>query len=240
MFLASYTLPGQEATRSPVFDAASIKPSNPDSVGGSTFSFTSGGGFAATNATLKGLIESAYDVRDFQISGGPGWLDSDRYDLTAKSSPGASGTTNETRQRLQSLLSERFQLRVHRETKDLPEYALVVGKGGAKLREGEPANGPAGIQRECGRMTGTGASIANLTVYLSRQLDRPAVDKTDLAGRYDFQFSWTPDSGPCAGASSDAPSLFTALQEELGLKLESTKGPVEVIVVDGAEKASAN
>jgi len=219
--LASLTVFGQEASAPPAFDAASIKLTQPGDVRGSTFSFTPGGGFTVTNGTLKGMIESAYDVRDFEIVGGPRWLDSDRYDLTARSAPGAPGTTSETPRRLQTLLSERFELRSHREIRNLPEYALVVGKNGAKLREGAASNGPAGIQRECGRMTGTRASVANLTVYLSRQLDRPVVDKTGLSGTYDFHFEWTPDAGPCPGSAgggaaadlSEAPSIFTALEE---------------------------
>lgn len=255
--LVSFATRGQDATVTPEFDAASIKPAKPGDMRGSTFNFTSGGGLAVTNGTLKDLVESAYDVRDFQIIGGAGWVDSDRYDVTAKSAHGDPGTTTgitETRQRLQALLSQRFMLRVHRETRELPVYALVVGRNGSKLVSAENPTthdgARRGIQRECGRMTGTSASIADLTVALSRQLGRPVVDRTGFTGRYDFQVSWMPDSGPCAVpaggegagavASSDGPSLFTALQEQLGLKLESTKGPVEVIVIDSAEKASEN
>jgi uncharacterized protein (TIGR03435 family) len=246
-FLVSCTVFGQSLPSSPTFEVASVKPGRPGDARGSTFQFTPGGGLKVTNGTLKGIIETAYDVRDFQISGGPGWLTSQRYDISAGAASGDAGM-NETRQRLQALLAQRFRLKVHRETRDLPVYVLVVGKSGSKLVEAGASNTPAGIGRECGRMTGTSASMANLTLYLSRQLERPVLDHTGLSRRYDFRFDWTPDSGSCAGqadgggpgaalSSSDGPSIFTALQEKLGLKLESTKGPVEVLVIDHAERA---
>jgi uncharacterized protein (TIGR03435 family) len=229
-----------------VFDAASVKPSNPGDIGGSTFQFTPGGGLKITNGTLRDIIETAYSVRDFQILGGPGWLNSRRYDVLAKSAPGsAQNAVAETRLKLQMLLAQRFRLTIHRETRDLPEYALVIAKSGAKLIDGEAPiseQSPAGIRAGCGQITGTMASMASLAVYLERQLRRPVVDRTQLSGKYNFQFEWTPDSGPCPGdsVSSDGPSIFTAIEEKLGLMLESAKGPVEVIVVDRAEKADEN
>ena len=248
IFLASFAAFGQDAAPSPVFDAASIKPAKSGDMRGSTFAFTPGGGMKVTNGTLKGLIESAYNVRDFQIAVGPGWLDSDRYDLVAETAPSdrIASDISDTRRRLQSLLAERFQLIVRRETKELPVYMLAAGKNGSRLMESRASNGPSsspsGIQRECGRMTGTNASVADLIVMLSRQLDRPVIDRTGLSGKYDFQFEWVPDTGPCAATADggSGPSIFTALQERLGLKLDSTKGPVDVILVDRAEKVSEN
>lgn len=258
VFIMSWPVFGQPALPLPTFEAASVKPVKPGDVGGSTFQFIPAGGLKVTNGTLKGIIETAYDVRDFQISGGPSWVSSERYDISARA-PGELRTRNgappddigETRRRLQALLAQRFQLKVHRETKELPVYALVVGKSGSKLVEGTASNAPAGIRRECGQMTGTRASMGNLAFYLSRQLERPVLDRTGLPGRYDFQLDWAPDSAPCSAAadgagagaaanSADGPSIFTALQEKLGLKLESTKGAVEVIVIDHAEKADEN
>jgi uncharacterized protein (TIGR03435 family) len=255
IFLASFAAFGQKAPVSPEFDAASIKPSKPGDTHGSMFNFTPGGGLTVTNGTLKGLIEAAYDVRDFQISGGPNWLDSERFDLIARSAPEAAETLAPTRQRLQSLLAQRFQLRIHRETRGLPIYMLAVAKNGLKIVATDDSNAaaatPSGIQRSCGQMIGTRALIADLVVSLERQLDRPVQDHAGLSGKYDFRVNWTPDTGPCAMpadaanqaasiSSSDAPSLFTALQEQLGLKLESTKGPVEVIVVDQAVRPGDN
>jgi uncharacterized protein (TIGR03435 family) len=266
--LMPLSTPSQEAPGSPEFEAASIKPAKPGDDRGPTFNFTPGGGLTVTNGTLKGLIEAAYDMRDFQISGGPAWLDSARYDLIAKSAPDSAETpistspsaspnrTAETRTRLQILLAQRFQLRIRRDTRELPLYLLAQGKNGSRLLPSDGSStaaegAPAGVQRSCGQMTGTKTSMANLAVMLERQLDRPVEDRTGLSGKYTFHIEWTPDAGPCpvppdaanTGApirSPEHPSIFTALQEQLGLKLESAKGPVEVIVVDRAEKPGDN
>jgi bla regulator protein BlaR1 len=228
-----------QALPSFTFETASVKPGVPGNIGGSTYDFTPGGGLRVTNGTLKGLLETAYDVRDFQISGGPGWVNSERYDILARSASPAD--IKETRLKVQSLLAERFRLRVHRDTKELPVYVLAVARTGSKLAAGQVASAPEGINAGCGQMIGTRTSMANLAVKLSRQLDRPVLDRTGLSGKYDFRLDWTPDTGPCSTSSSpDSPSLFTALQEELGLKLESTKGPVEVLVIDQVEKPSEN
>ncbi len=251
-----------EAAKSPEFEVATIKPSKPGAVG-STFAFASGEGVKVTNGTLKGIIEMAYNVRDFQITGGPGWIDSQQFDVVAKSAASDSGSQagnsqesiDETRLRIRALLALRFELKVHTETKELPIYILAVGKNGSKLAEAGVQNAsgssPAGINARCGEMIGTSTTMTNLAYKLSVQLDRPVNDITGLTGKYDFQLSWSPEAGPCAAAthiansdvgasSSDGASLFTAVQEQLGLKLESQKGPVEVLVVDHAEQPSEN
>jgi uncharacterized protein (TIGR03435 family) len=249
--LASFA-PAQQALPSPAFEAASIKATASGDPRGSTFSFTPGGGLKVTNGTLKGLIESAYDVRDFKISGAAGWMNSQGYDVFAKTAPDDPQTParstqdriKETRLRLRELLADRFHLTVHRETKELPIYALTVAKNGPKLKENATTPPGAGIRTACGQMTGTSTSMANLAIMLSRQFDRSVQDRTGLTGKYDFQLAWTPDAGPCGatadGLPPDGASIFTALQEQLGLKLESTRGPVEVIIVDHAEKAAEN
>jgi uncharacterized protein (TIGR03435 family) len=214
-----------------------VKPCKPGDLRGPTFQFNPGGGLQITNATLKAMLETAYDVRDFQIAGGPAWFDSQRYDIAAKSA--SPDSVSATRQKLQTLLAERFQLKVHHETKDLPVYILALGKNGPKLKTSADENPKTGIRTSCGQMVGTAASMHNLTVMLARQLGRPVLDTTGLTGKYDFDFDWTPDTGPCPTVT-DGPSLFTALQEKLGLKLEATKRPTEVIVVDHAEKADEN
>jgi bla regulator protein blaR1 len=228
--------------RAQTFNAASIKRSQPGNPNGSTFEYQRGGALRVRNGTLRGLIESAYDIRDFQIIGGPGWLDTDRFDVLARSESDESqaprpGDMKTTRLKLQSLLADRFRLVVRHETRDVQEYVLGVDKDGAKLVAEKSATAPSsGIESTCGHMTGTGASMTNLTLYLSRQLRRPVVDATGLTEKYNFQLSWTPELAPCSESSENAPSLVTALREQLGLKLESAKGPVDVVVVDRAER----
>ena len=234
------------------FEVASIKRSEPGSLRGSTFEFLPGGSLRIANGTLRAILETAYDVREFQILGGPGWVNSERYDILARTADSLSnlaGATNDVkavRLRLQALLRQRFNLEVHRETRELPEYALEVAKKGPKLIQDGGSNGSSnartGIQRSCGQMIGTNATMANLTLMLARQLDRPVLDRTGLTGKYNFQFVWTPDSGPCSGSpdSSNAPSIFTALEETLGLRLESIKGPVDSLIIDHADRPSEN
>jgi uncharacterized protein (TIGR03435 family) len=250
IFVTAFTTFGQST-----FDAASVKPGKPNDSRGPTFQFPPGGGLRITNGTLRDIIETAYSVRDFQILGGPAWLNSERYDILARTSPdGSPNGMAETRVKLQALLGQRFQLKIHREMRDLPMYALVIGKSGFRLPPSEAeisGASKAGIRSVCGQMVGTMTSIPNLAVYLERQLRRPVQDRTGLSGRYSFQLDWTPETGPCSAPvdgsapgiaipSSDGPSIFTALQEKLGLKLEAIKGPVEVIIVDSAEKADEN
>ena len=234
------------ALQAQTFDAASVKRSTPNTPNGSTFEFLPGGGLRVRNSPLRGLIESAYDVRDFQIAGGPAWLNTDRYDVLARSQAGEQANSRAedmktTRLKLQALLADRFHLVVHRETRELQEYALVVEKSGSRLvavpADTQPA-ARAGVQSACGRMTGTQAPISGLVLYLSRELKRPVLDHTGLPGRYNFELSWTPELAPCADATDNAPSIFTALLEQLGLRLDSIKGPVDTVVVDRAGRPS--
>lgn len=253
----------ESTVKLPEFEVATIRPSAPNDAHGTTFSFTPDGGVKVTNGTVKGIVEMAYDYRDFQISGGPRWVDSELFNIVAKSASDSTGASTgnpsahiqETRLRLQALLAQRFQLKVRRETRELPVYVLEVGAKGAKLGENSAANSsgtsPAGINAGCGQMTGTNTSMANLAYKLSRQLDRTVLDRTSLTGNYDFQLSWAPDSGACsapvpggssasAATTADGPSLFTALQDQLGLRLGSQKALVEVLVIDHVERPSPN
>jgi bla regulator protein blaR1 len=245
----------------PEFEVAIIRPSEPGA-SGSTFSFTPNEGVEVKNATLKGIIEMAYDVRDFQIDGGPGWVNSRLFNITAKSTTdgrelseaSSAESIRQTRLRLQALLAQRFGLAIRRESKDLPIYALTAGKNGTKLEESGSNNAsssPAGINAACGQMIGTRTSMANLAYKLSRLLSRPVVDRTGLSGSYDFQLHFSPETGPCSAgtfdanasgdnSASDDPSIFTAIQEQLGLKLESEKGPVDVLIIDHVEQPSPN
>ena len=239
------------------FEVASVKPGDPNERRVSLF-IQPGGKLSTTNASLQMLIGFAYDVRDHQISGGPTWLDAAKFNIEAKAPsdaripPGPDGAA-ELRLMLQSLLAERFKLVVHRETREQQVYNLAVDKAGLKMKEATNV-GPGQPQglRMTGRgdVTGTAAPVPLLINFLSQQLGRSVVDKTGLTGKYDFMLKWAPDPGTAAGprAGDDAappvdasgPSIFTAVQDELGLKLQSAKGPVEILVIDGPEKPDAN
>jgi uncharacterized protein (TIGR03435 family) len=236
------------------FDVASIKP-NKTGARNSGFRRFKGGQLDATNITLKMLISFAYDVPQNQIVGGPAWVDSERYDVLAKPEESASGNPAMalTRQRTQALLADRFQLTLRKDFKILPIFELVVAKGGPKnlqppAKEGEPDLITNGHHVAC-----RNASMEFFAkVFLTGQTGRPVVDKTGVDGSFDFAMDWTPDEAPPARAAADGnderaaptefsgPTFFTALGQQLGLKLEAAKGPVQVFVVDHAEKASEN
>jgi uncharacterized protein (TIGR03435 family) len=245
----------QEPAR-PSFDVASVKPGDPNTrqfgIG-----MQPGGKFTAANASLQRLIGFAYDVRNHQISGGPKWLDSATFNIDAKAgsaTPIPPGPLGAPKMRLlvQSLLADRFKLALHRETRDEQVYELVLGKGGSKLKEAtDTAKGrQQGLQMGRGQFTGMASPMLLLVNQLSGQLGRSVIDKTGLTGKYDFTLKWTPDpgalggppDGPDATPPSDlsGPSIFTAVQEQLGLRLQSARGSVEVLVIDGAEKPDAN
>jgi uncharacterized protein (TIGR03435 family) len=245
----------QPSTPRPAFEVASVKPGDPDNRIWRLGSMP-GGRFAANNASLKLLIQMAYDVRSHQISGGPNWLDSAKYDIDAKPDsataipPGPASAT-QMRLMLQSLLEERFKLKLHRELREEPVYELVVAKGGPRMPQAtdtlkQPGQGLMRMGR--GQLTGTAVAISFLVSTLSQQLGRSVIDKTGLTGQYDFDLKWTPELGEFQFPTGDAgpppdpsgPSVFTAIQEQLGLKLESNKGPVDVLVIDHAEQPSEN
>ena len=241
-------------------------------------------GLTATNVTLQILIVIAYGVQNNQIMGAGDFLNSEHYDFDAKMSEATAAElrklspeerTTARQHMLQALLEDRFKLKIHRETRELPVYALVLAKGGSKMKEvtapspdASPvasgsagrtgAGGGPGISVSGGRggvmtATGTSMSINALIHTISTSLDRPLIDKTGLTGYYDFSLEWIREDaaqsaaaaslaagGGAVPAENSAPNIFTALQEQLGLKLEPTKGPVEVIVVDKSEKPSGN
>ncbi len=235
-------------------------------------------GRVTASAAVKPLIAFAYGIRDFQLSGGESWISSETYDIDAKEDDlrveelqklPPDQSLQQIRLMVQSLLADRFKLKVSHETKDLPEYALVVAKSDPKLKEAKPGDtypngirGPDGraypgtMRMERGKLTGQALPMASLAIILSKQLGRTVLDQTGLKGKYDIALQWTPDESPAAmfsGAAgakpaadnpaspeSSGPSIFSALQEQLGLKLESTKGPVEVLVIDHIERPSEN
>ncbi|HVW10798.1 MAG TPA: TIGR03435 family protein [Bryobacteraceae bacterium] len=214
------------------FDVASVKPANPNAVGSNTDSDP--GRLTMQNVTVKRCIMRAYEVPDLQITGGPKWMDETRYDIEARADHPAGYA--ELNQMLQSLLAERFHLALHRETRSLQGYAIVVAKDGLKMKPSAPGtrghtnDGP-------GSVVSTATSISRLALKLSVLLGVPVVDQTGVSGSFDFTLHWIPygAADPMAG-----PSLFTAIQEQLGLRLEARKVPVDMLVVDRAEPPSGN
>jgi uncharacterized protein (TIGR03435 family) len=229
-------------TPAPEFDAASVEPAKPDVKTSPLVEFLPGG-VRITNATLVDLIETGYQLRMFQITGGPSWIRESRYDVTAKAAA-SSGPSAGVREMVQALLNDRFQLQIHRETRNVPIYSLTVAKNGLKTNGLRVTNSPArGINAAQGSMLGEAAPMTALAMKLSNLLGRPVINNTGLEGNYDFKLQWTPDRSLAdSGAVDDSlgPSLFTALQEQLGLRLDSARGPAEVLVVDRAEKPSEN
>jgi uncharacterized protein (TIGR03435 family) len=188
--------------------------------------------------TLDRLIINAYRIKDYQLSSGPGWIHSERYDIEAKAEGNPSH--DQIRLLLQQLLVERFHLVIHHETKDIPVYALVVAKGGAKLQEA-PDRPTSGINVNRGKIAGQGVTAMELAEQLSRMVDRPVVDHTGIKGFFDFTLEYSPvDAQPNDGPVAGLADIFTAIQEQLGLKLESSKAPIEHLVIDHVERPSEN
>jgi uncharacterized protein (TIGR03435 family) len=305
----------QTAVATPSFEVATVKPAAPPATsmgpgGGMRIAMRMGaqggpgtsdpGQITYSNMPMRGLLVAAYGVKTYQVSG-PSWMDTERFDIVAKVPKGAS--KDDVKLMLQNLLAERFKLTLHREKKDLPMYALVVGKNGPKMKESRPDDPDAmdasglkdpgsddaaaqkakqGLENALraavrdggmpqlppgagqgtrmmmmpGRMslTVTKQTMTQFAESLANQMDRPVVDQTGLTKNYDFTLEYAPESGgrglmgmplppppgdggaPHEADSQAAPSLFTALQEQLGLKLEQKKGPVDLLVVDHLEK----
>ena len=215
------------------FEVASIKPAAADSRVNGGYFIAPGGRFMGVNITAARLIEQAYDVRDFQIIGEPGWLNSERYDIEGKAE--GWSTPRELKPLVQALLADRFHLVVHQEHKDMPVYALLVDKGGAKFQLSKSNAGP-GIGGGRGRINARQVSIEMFAGRLGQALGRPVVDKTGLKGEFDMLVEWTADLGD----SAPGPSIFAALQEQLGLRLEAQRAAVPIIVIDRVEKPSGN
>jgi len=251
----------QSPAARPEFDVASVKTSAPGAR--ESVLRTPAGRVDAKNVSLKLLISSAYGVDGFEISGAPSWINSDRFDVEAKA--GSGETRNQMMPMLQSLLDDRFKLKAHRETKEGPIFIMTLAKGGLKLqslKEGDcgpfdPDNPTpaAGQKPTCGvlrsgrggpnmTMEGVGVSAANLARTLTLMLGRPVKDNTGIAGPFGaLRLEYAPPyvtADPAPSSNAAGPSIVTALQEQLGLKLESAKGPVEVLVIDHLERPTDN
>lgn len=197
-----------------------------------------------TNVPLKVLIEATCHLKNYQVLGGPAWIDSDGWDIDAKAATPASRP--EMFEMLGTLLADRFQLRFHRETKQLPVLRLVVAKGGSKLAPAkeQDATHKWGTNPGPGSLLMDGTTMEEFAWWLSTQLNQPIIENTGLTGRYDLKLEWAQDDSqtPSVDAPPEAARLpiFGAVEYQLGLKLESAKGPVEVLIIDHVERASAN
>lgn len=241
------------ADADPSFAVATIKPSQP----GEGVKSLPPVGYRTIlrNLTVLKLVTFAYDVRPEQIVGAPKWVDSERIDIEGVSDTPGTPDVKQLKTMLQKLMVDRLQLKFHWEKRDLPAYALVVGKNGAAISQSKDS--PHGLQAFYIKVNGTGSrtltaknvEVGELAHMLqSNVVDRPVVDETGMKGEYDFVLTWMPDDtqmsqgGTAAGSDggTDAPGIFTAMQEQLGLKLRAEKTPVPVMVVDRLEQPSAN
>jgi uncharacterized protein (TIGR03435 family) len=252
------------------YEVASIKPDVSDHTSSSTSNPPDG--YVATNTTVATLIQSAYGILNFQLVGGPDWINSERYVVDAKMDAETADAVHKLKpedrmlarqQMLRALLVDRVKLTTHSETRDLPVYFLVIAKNGSKLQQAKPGDtyadgfkGPGspmgqGVSSSTNRFSTSikaqGMPIASLLPLLGRPLARPVLDKTGLTGNFDFTLKFaiarpapdeTLNGGPVP--DSDLPFLLEAIQQQLGLKLEPGKGPVEVIVIDHIERPSGN
>ena len=191
----------------------------------------------AANLTLKRLTAMAWDVDDSLVTGGPNWLDSESYDINAKISA-PKWTAADLRHMVQSLLADRFRLAVHRETRQVAGYALVTAKGGSKMAVAKGNDDGADFSTHNTHLKATNVTMDGFARRLSRNRDigKVVIDKTGLKGSFDFELDWA----PAQAESDDHPGIFTAIQEQLGLRLESAKAPIDVVVIDRAEKPSEN
>ena len=245
---ANLAAQGQSQTAAePSFEVATIKPSNPDLPGMGIN--IQGHQFSTHKTTLNFLIKFAYRLNARQIVGGPSWLDTKEYDIVAKPEGETSLTMSQLRPLVQKLLEDRFKLAFHREQRELPVYALGVGKYGARLKKSaaDPASLPGVQVRGASALTisATNNTMLGLAAVLQMSfVDRPIVDHTGLEGKYDFDLSFTPYLALPAGSPRDDPNappdIFTAIEEQLGLKLEAVQAPAEVLVVDHVESPSEN
>jgi len=228
--LICWTACGQtEAT--PRFEVASIKPASADRSGGGVA--TGHGRLTVVNEALKRCIMGAYGVGPNQISGGPAWLDTDRFEIVAKSERDEDGD-QALMVMLRTLLAERFNLIVHRELRTVAALALVTARNGPKLEKAE--SGGASTKNGRGLIDARVITMSRFAEVLSRQMDLPVVDNTGLKGAFNLKLEWAPQNEK----TNSGPSVFAALQEQLGLRLESRKMPIEILVIDHAERPTEN
>ena len=246
------TQPTASRPRFRSFEVATIKPVDSDAQRSRYIVMRGTDTFVGKNYTLKLLIAAAYELNPGEISGGPTWIDSDHYDILARTPGTVEPNHDEQMRMLRRLLADRFKLSFHRQQKVFSIYELHVDKGGPKLKPSAAAADapPALISTVYPRhilMPARNATMADFVSVLQRAvLDRPVVDKTKLSGRYDFDLQWAPDETqfggevPVAPSSAPSPPFFTAIREQLGLRLVATRGPAEALVIDHVERPSPN
>jgi uncharacterized protein (TIGR03435 family) len=225
-----------------VFEVASIKPNDSNS-GVSNGGRLAGERFTSTNVTIVQLLRTAYGVQEFQIQGGPGWIGIDRFDITANMPSGSRPDAWPVM--LQNLLADRFGLRLHREPRQMDVYALVVARNGFRSTPLDssrcaPPNGSCGFSATPTEIVARGQSMDQLAVRLSRSIGQTVVNKTGVSGIFDFKVEWTQDEQFRAAGASASPAIFTALTEQLGLRLQGDRAPVEVLVIDAIERPTAD
>jgi uncharacterized protein (TIGR03435 family) len=242
--------PHELKSADPAFEVATVKPSRPDTVGRGMR--VQGGNVSTLNMTLADLVTFAYDIHSHQIIGAPAWVTSDRFDISGKAEGEGQPSTEQLKVMLRKLLADRFQLVLHKGQRELPVYTLNVAKGGVKISKNDVKNETTGvIFRGPGSVLLNDVSMDDFCKMLQNAaVDRPVVNQTSLSGKYDFSLVWTPDQAltavpnPNALAPGDKaeapPDLYTAIQEQLGLKLEAAKLRIEVLVFDKVEKPSEN
>jgi uncharacterized protein (TIGR03435 family) len=244
-------LPPMAADANPSFEVATIKPTKPDEQ--RKLLVVRGGRFETVNTTVSDLITFAYGVQSKQIIGAPAWFDADKYDITAKPDIEGQPSVQQLKSMLQKLLADRFKFTFHRDKKELSVYALTVVKTGPKLNknDGDPNGLPGLFFRGLGNLNVRNATMGDFTHLMQEAvLDRPVIDQTGLSGKYDFTLNWTPDDSQFGGmgakvppptdSTNPPPNLYTAIQEQIGLKLDATKAPADVLVIDRLEKPSDN
>ncbi|HEV2710778.1 MAG TPA: TIGR03435 family protein [Edaphobacter sp.] len=238
---AASPMPPMAADAHPSFEVATVKPADPNETG----NFIVGGHrLVIENQTVNDLISFAYAVHRKQIVDGPAWLDTERFDIDGQADLPGVANFHQVQEMLQKLLVDRFSLKLHREKRDLSIYAIKVTKEGPKLARS--AENSYGLPTQSGHGHGsqqqrkfTNNSMSDFALGMQVYMDRPVVDETNLPGRYDFILKWTPDN-VLTNEPDAPPGLFTAIQEQLGLKLEATKGPTDVLVIDQIQRPSAN
>jgi uncharacterized protein (TIGR03435 family) len=247
IFVRAIPVFAQSPENRPSFEVASIKENNSGARNSGT-STRDGGLFVGTNVSVKQLIMQSYRLQDFQVLGGPDWVNTAAFDIQARAAEGTvpkqTGPPDYSKPdtmalMVQSLLEERFQLKVRHESREMSVYILSVGKDGSKLKTPAGQTGSMRANGSNGKMTiaGNGAPVNALATFLGQQLRRPVIDKTNLTGLFDFELSWGNSNAP---TDEIGPSVFTALQEQVGLKLESAKAPVEVLMIESIQKPSEN
>jgi uncharacterized protein (TIGR03435 family) len=233
------------------FEVATVKPVDSDGKRGRYITMQGADHFLVRDYTLQGLVAAAYDLTLAAVSGGPAWTDTDHYDIVAVTPGHMLPTHDEQMSMLRDLLSDRFKLTFHRQPKEFSLFELQVARTGSKLRPSatdpqQPSQLIGQVFPDQIRMPGRNATMKEFAALLQRAiLDRPVLDKTGLAGHYDFDLEWAPDDSQFGGAikppvNSPSTPFFTAIQEQLGLKLVATKGPVSALIIDKAEQPSAN